>query len=199
VGRSLGAKNFANVRRYGNTALGLNLLPVLALMIAYLLIPRQIASLIINPDLFDDSTIRWIFFLTAIKKIATTISFNSIANLEGIMTVFAPSIANILISTCTIVPLSALFGFALKLDLVGINVGCAIGVTLEALNVFIWWLRSSTNSSLKKKVANSSTEQLTSSRELSIFSSSDEAELMEQPDSINPINDPSDKQMHVFL
>lgn len=198
VGRSFGAKNFSNVRRYGYTVLGLNMLLTVTLLVIYLLIPKKIASSIINPDLFDDSTIQWVFFLTALTNIAKTISRSSVANLEGLMTVSMPSLMNFLISLCTTIPLAGLLAFTLKLDMVGINLGCAIGASATALNTFIWWLMSSRDVSLAKNYSNSSAETSTRNHNLSIFSNLEEIELVEHSSSDNQIHDSVDDQVQTF-
>lgn len=150
VGRSFGAKNFSNVRRYGYFTLALNVLLTVVLLVVYLAIPMQITSLFINPGLFSEFTIRSMFFLVAVKKILETIVGNSVANLEGVIIVSGPAITNIVLSLFTIIPLSALFAFVVKLDIVGITLGCTIAVSAISCNSFLWWIMSSRDSSLEK-------------------------------------------------
>ncbi len=142
ISQARGAKNFMDIKRYGNMSLYIGLGFGLVVMLVFVLLPHQLVGLYEGSESTADSILQklavMVLILTGVRLVFDASAEIYAGSLRGLYDTKFPMIALVLITWLVGLPLAYVFGFTFHWGLIGITVS---GVMVMALNTTVLNLR----------------------------------------------------------
>jgi MATE family multidrug resistance protein len=143
ISQAAGANEYHQVKQIGKTCMSMGLLITIVVGALYVLIPKQLASLYLDIHSPENAEVLHLtillFALTALSQ-----AFDGIRNivtgaLRGLFDVRFPMVIGIITIWVLCIPLSYLLGIALKMGVVGVALGFAIGIFIGMVILLLRW------------------------------------------------------------
>lgn len=144
IGQARGAKQWADVRRYGHVAMLMGVAFSAVVMLIFVLGPRPLLMLYLghnepSPAMVHLTVI--VLTLTGVRLIIDALAEILMGALRGLFDTRTPMVISVVVTWLCGIPLSYVLSFPLHMGLVGITLGSVVAVLVLTLVLFArWWV-----------------------------------------------------------